>query len=113
MVSKLRVECEWLSGCLRVYGPGDPVKYIWSCTVQRVDDVLWLKGTTALPRGGFMAVREGIRQYCVEQGVARVRWERRSRTGQRKFIEYKVSRDVTDSSRAAGSAAPKENPPSD
>lgn len=85
----LYADCEWLSGCLRIYDEKDPVRYIWSCTVQKVDDVLWLKGVVNMPPQYFAGLRESIRRYCLEHDIKKVCWERRQ-NGRIRVLEFTV-----------------------
>ena len=105
----LYAECEWLSGCLRIYDDeGCAVRYIWSCTVQKLDDVLWLKGTVAMPPEYFAGLRDSIRRYCLQNGIRKVCWERRQ-NGRIRVVEFNADAAFLNPS----GRKEKENPPSD
>lgn len=78
----MQIHCDWTSGVIRfLTGPyGSP--YVWSASVVRVGDTITLMGVSQMPDNPHV-LRSALRDWCREQGIKTVRWERYGEAGKR------------------------------
>ena len=73
----MQIHCDWTAGVLRLLPKGgtygDP--YIWSASVVRTGDTIIIMGVASMPENPHV-VRSVLREWCREQGIKTVRWER-------------------------------------
>lgn len=75
----MKIHLEWTAGVMRLLVDDFGGDYVWSASVVRVGDTLYIKGVSALPGHPFQ-LRRLLRIWCLENDVREVVWERAGRT---------------------------------
>lgn len=71
----MQIHVDWTAGVVRLLtGPyGSP--YVWSASVVRTGEVLTIMGVSQMPENPHV-LRGALREWCRENGISRVLWER-------------------------------------
>lgn len=87
----MRIHVEWTSGVMRLLVDEFGGDFIWSASVVRDGDVLKIKGVSTMPSNTRKLI-EAIREWCLENDVKYVEWERHKGKGGEKtrFVRHSV-----------------------